>query len=786
MTPFMRLRLVDMILDSIPKNRLKSTDQLPSLMQSWLSLVSMSSRLLSNKLGELAWPVHDVARRVFCTGIWLNMPGRKCQHNLSAYSSGDLGADGLVLGFYAYLCTKLMTEYGCSVQALDGILCTAMEQVLSPAPSLDDDKKDKRRPSTPSAQAFPLATVINHTKQAHSKIWASLDVDIEKLIALQNGTGRDVARLDELLMHCINLGRLYHALRLEKSPSVQEQRQPRVWRLAKARSVSDAVIRKLLIGPCDNQYAAREYDSFVEGKGSSKQELEIIEILNTPADAVMAALSHPHSGHFIHLPDIRLYQLPLAEGGFNTLLVMKRSARFGFSRWGATQILKSQQQQHHEPGFIPYTFTPLLLQMLFSGWETGGPAFGFALVREMCGLSPAVELSSWSAQKIGGLLKDIYDIFTAGADGCLTEEGLRDAAMLLPLFLATETEDMLRFDMIGGKKIEDEVLERIILGAGQQRAHAAWMEAARYLGASPQLMELAKRFQYKNVKTDTFMSVDTNLGDRCTSIEDEKLPVGHRFGTYELKEQARNAKATAVGNSNQIQVCEMEGRDQFWWQVLAILEQNQHDSKGSIRQPVASLFAGAHETQHICIHQHDVPIGKVMSPNTGTSFVYLDQHFPVWSLSWDQNPNLDIGHRPRHILERFKSKVQVNRIAPVQRMQTTTTTGTGNKRKAEAEEHGPSSPIKKQKTTPSSSSSSSSSSKVMKTTASTMHVTIGQIQIHHGKTTMTTTTASPRSNEKEEGESEDDSYYPNDADKTPEEFIPGKQFSQFGSMDERL
>src|SRR5688572_16090214 len=76
MAPFMRLRLVQCILTATPNNRFSKTEQLPALVQSWLSIVSLS-RQINSSLGDKAWPIHDgEARRVYCTGIWLNMPGR--------------------------------------------------------------------------------------------------------------------------------------------------------------------------------------------------------------------------------------------------------------------------------------------------------------------------------------------------------------------------------------------------------------------------------------------------------------------------------------------------------------------------------------------------------------------------------------------------------------------------------------------------------------------------------------------------------------------------------------
>ena len=777
----MRLRLVQCILDSTPPNRFGSPDQLPHLFQSWVSLVSLT-RLPTQKLGEAAWPLHDVARRVFSTGVWLGMPGRKYQHKVSEYESAEMGADGLVLAFYTYLCTKLMTEYNCPVEAVDGLLCTALDRVLS------TDAKGKV--STPSASSFDQASLINHAKQKHASIQASLELDVERLIALQEGTGRDATRKqqDELLIHCLNLGRMYHSLKQQKHASVQEQKQPRVWKFARARSVSSGAVRKLLLGDCDNQYAVAEYDSFVEGKGSAKQDLEIIEILNTPADAVMAALSHPHSGHVVHLPDVRLFQIPLREGGFNTLLVMKRSLRFGFSRWGAAQVIRASSQQQQQQGFVPYAFAPLLLQMMFSSnnnsSETGGLVFGFACLRDMCGLNPAVE-PSWTPERIEGLFKDIFDIFvtSAGQDGDID---FIQAAALLPFFLAVQTEDILTFD--SSQKIEDEQLYSIILGAGAtNKAHSAWMEAARYLGATPELNKLAGKFQYKNSVIGRFVSFDKDLEARCNPIEDEKLHAGHRFGSYELKEQARNAKAT--GNPSYTKPCDMDARDQFWWQVLAIIEQQslqqQQQQKEMIRFPVSSFLSGAHPSHHVCIHQHDVPVGKMVSPNTGTSFVYLDQHFPVWSLSWERNPDLDIGHRARHILERFKSKVHVNNVGPVERMQTT------NKKRKEVPtstttttEEDPSSlppPLKKQKAataTPKRNASSSSSS-----STTTTHISInGPIHIAHGSTTTTLTRmATDDDDDEEEGESEDKSFFPDAQHMTPEDYL-GNKFSQFGSM----
>jgi hypothetical protein len=642
MAPFMRLRLVQCILTATPNNRFSKTEQLPALVQSWLSIVSLS-RQIHSSLGDKAWPIHDgEARRVYCTGIWLNMPGRRQHRTSNSVSASSSTAaveinrekEGVLLGFYTYLCTKLITEYHCPTPALDGILEMAIQRVLR----MDD--LDKSLPRSPSVVMFHPASVQHASTQAHAKILESLQFDMRKLIDLQSGKGRDAVRTDQLLMHCLRLGKLYQRLRSTDDPSVKEQKGCRVWKLAPMESVSSDTIRKLLHGVYDNQFGAHEYDNFINSMGTYKNDLVNVKIEGVTGDAVLAALKHPHLDNFINENHTRIIQVPSLkiEGGFDTILVMRKDLLTSFSRWGATQVTF-----HPESGFTPYSFIPLLLQMLFlDGWETGGPAFAFAHLRKLCGL-PAGVSDNWTPDKIRSLFDFIYKKFESGADEI---ETFVLVASILPFLLAIDDErDGFKFKGVSGNRLE---FMKIVQATPED-----------------QLLDVCKTHCYLPVSFSSLL-----LGQLCTDDE-KKFPEGYRYIRAELVEQVRAAKhhqhhSITSGSGGHDQPKEL-----FWWYVFTVIDQfnscRMKQTEG-IKFPVHPLLHGANSV--VCLH-YDFPLGKLVSPSRGPTYVYADHLFPVWELDYSASSpgsQLDIGDRYRFIQARFTSDVNKNSLGPIQRL----------------------------------------------------------------------------------------------------------------------
>jgi hypothetical protein len=173
-------------------------------------------------------------------------------------------------------------------------------------------------------------------------------------------------------------------------------------------------------------------------------------------------------------------------------------------------------------------------------------------------------------------------------------------------------------------------------------------------------------------KTHCYLPISSSLSLAQLCGNDEKnFPEGYRYSRAELVEQARAAKhhqhhsITSSGGGGHEQPKEL-----FWWYVFAVVDQFyscRMKQTESIKFPIHPLLHGANSV--VCLH-YDFPLGKLVSPSRGPTYVYADHLFPVWELDYSAptGSQLDIGDRYRFIQARFTSDVNKNSLGPIQRL----------------------------------------------------------------------------------------------------------------------
>lgn len=462
MKPEFRIRTMIGLIQRLPDNVFKSTDELPDLLCVFLS--GTAPNLVRKYIPF--WPRDGGLFAYAPSGVWFGIFGEsaRLRSKVDLAQAKSLDEDGLFLALYLHFYQRL-AEMGTDIQYIDGLLYSALHATIVRKASSNSSNNNEIKNSAAVLKLHFNPRDLSHVQQANCRIYDKLGGEIYTMCCFMNNVARD-AMLPVDFLECIKTGLAYDTDNREtkrQSPRINPVHATWARKIRKDVDSPDWIRKKLGMDH-DNSQETKRFNDFLDGFVKSNKanagtttgsaNLSMFWLDDCTSGAVQETFTETFTVQTLLANPVFSAQFIERTGpsacSTQTIVCMPTDIYSVYIRWANYQLLWQQPQQqqplHRTESIVRFPFAPILCQLLCMERTD----MVLSILRDWCGLTkvpllqmnPGINTRTDADQPIAivspsGVLDGIVDIIFLRY---LVEARPTTAAQVLPYLLCFHTD----------------------------------------------------------------------------------------------------------------------------------------------------------------------------------------------------------------------------------------------------------------------------------------------------------------------------------------------------------